>query len=221
MVSSRLRGLATRRVALRFALLNLGMAIFALAMVLSLQSNLGASSWTVLHDGIARQTPLTLGTAGVVVGLLILVVSWLLGIPPGFGTVMNMLMIGIWTDVLLGFELIPEAHGYPAGIAALVGSAVLLGLGSAMYIKAEFGAGPRDAFMLAITRRTDIRVGYIRWGMELTVVLIGILLGGAFGLGTILFAIMVGPSVDFFFTLFKIPTRRARRQALTVDATAD
>lgn len=221
MASTRWRTIDWSQLAGRFLLLNVGLAIFALAMVLSLRSNLGANSWTVFHDGIARQTPLTLGTAGMAVGLVILAVSWLLGIPPGVGTVMNMLMVGIWTDVLLGLELVPEAQAYPARAALLTLSAVMLGLASAMYIKAGFGAGPRDAFMLAVTRRTNIRVGLIRWSMELAVVVIGILLGGAFGVGTILFALMVGPSVEFFFNLFKIPTRRAQRQALTADGAAD
>jgi uncharacterized membrane protein YczE len=221
MVSARLDAVNARRLAWRFALLNLGLAIFALAMVLSLRSNLGANSWTVFHDGLSQHTPLTLGSAGMAVGFVILAVSWLLGIPPGFGTVMNMLMVGIWTDVFLELELVPEAQAYPARVALLVLSAVLLGLASAMYIKAGFGAGPRDAFMLAVTRRTNLRVGFIRWGMELTVVVIGILLGGAFGIGTILFALMVGPSVEFFFNLFKIPTRRARRAALSVNHGAD
>jgi uncharacterized membrane protein YczE len=221
MVSARLEAVHARRLAWRFALLNIGLALFALAMVLSLRSNLGANSWTVFHDGLAQQTPLTLGTAGIVVGFVILIVSWLLGIPPGFGTVMNMLMVGVWIDVLLELELVPEAQAYPARAALLILSAVLLGLASAMYIKAGFGAGPRDAFMLAITRRTNVRVGMIRWGMELTVVLIGILLGGAFGIGTILFALMVGPSVEFFFNLFRIPTRKARRAPLAVEGCAD
>jgi uncharacterized membrane protein YczE len=221
MGSTHLRGFMTRQFAARFALLHLGLAIFALAMILSLQSNLGASSWTVFHDGISKQTPLTLGTAGIVVGLLILATSWMLGIPPGFGTVMNMLMIGVWTDVLLGFELVPEAQSYLARFIVLVAGALLLGLGSAIYIKAGFGAGPRDAFMLAITRRSNIRIGVIRWGMELTVVAIGILLGGAFGVGTILFAILVGPSVDVFFSIFKIPTRRARRQSMAAEVAGD
>lgn len=221
MASARLAAVEPRRLALRLTLLNVGLAIFALAMVLSLQSNLGANSWTVFHDGLARQTPLTLGTAGMAVGLIILAVSWLLGIPPGFGTVMNMLMVGIWTDVLLGLGLVPEAHAYPARAVMLILSAALLGLASAMYIKAGFGAGPRDAFMLAVTRRTNVRVGFIRWGMELTVVTIGILLGGAFGIGTLLFALMVGPSVEFFFNLFKIPTRRTRPPPRLAESSAD
>jgi uncharacterized membrane protein YczE len=187
----------------------LALALFALAMVLSLQSDLGANSWTVFHHGIALQTPLTIGTAGILVGLVILITSWALEIRPGLGTLMNMLFVGLWMDVYLELELIPQASHLPAQLALLFGSAVLLGFATALYIKTNFGAGPRDAFMLALTRRTNIRVGVIRWAMEIAVVTIGILLGGAFGVGTLIFAVLIGPSVDFFFQLFGIRTRRA------------
>jgi uncharacterized membrane protein YczE len=187
----------------------LALALFALAMVLSLQSDLGANSWTVFHHGIALQTPLTIGTAGILVGLVILITSWALEIRPGLGTLMNMLFVGLWMDVYLELELIPQASHLPAQLALLFGSAVLLGFATALYIKTNFGAGPRDAFMLALTRRTNIRVGVIRWAMEIAVVTIGILLGGAFGVGTLIFAVLIGPSVDFFFQLFGIRTHRA------------
>lgn len=196
------------------ALLMAALALFALALVMTLQSDLGANSWMVFHHGISLQTPLTIGVAGIVVGIVILGASWLMGIRPGLGTVMNMFFVGIWTDVYLQFDLVPVAQGLPLQIGMLVGGAILLGFATALYIKTGFGAGPRDAFMLAITRKTDIRVGFIRWGMEVTVVILGILLGGSFGLGTILFAFMIGPSVDFFFNLLRVPTRRPRRAAL-------
>jgi uncharacterized membrane protein YczE len=185
----------------------LALALFALAMVLSLQSDLGANSWTVFHHGIALQTPLTIGMAGIVVGLVILLTSWALGIKPGLGTLANMLFVGLWMDVYLEFELIPQASRLPFQLAMLCGSAVLLGFATALYIKTNFGAGPRDAFMLALTRRTNVRVGVIRWAMEIAVVTIGIILGGSFGVGTLIFAVLIGPSVDFFFGLFGIRTR--------------
>lgn len=207
-----------RRLALDFGLLMVGLAIFALAIVLSLQSDLGANSWTVFHHGIALQTPLTLGVASIIVGLLILGTSWVLGIPPGFGTLANMVLVGIWTDIYLEFELIPRADDLPVQLTMLVASAVLLGFATALYIKTDFGAGPRDSFMLALARGTGLRVGIIRWGMEISVVTLGILLGGSFGVGTIIFAILIGPSVDLFFRLFGIQTRSKPRQAATEGA---
>ncbi len=190
-----------------FVVLMVALALFALAMVMALQSDLGANSWTVFHHGISLQTPLSLGMASIVVGLAILAASWFMGIKPGIGTVANMFFIGVWTDVYLNYDLVPKADYLPVQVAMLSGGAVLLGFATALYIKTDFGAGPRDAFMLALTKRTNIRVGFIRWALEVAVVLLGIIMGGSFGLGTILFAVLIGPSVEFFFNLFRIPTR--------------
>jgi uncharacterized membrane protein YczE len=192
----------------KISMLMAGLVIFSLAMVLSLKCNLGASSWAVFHDGISRQTPLTLGQATILVGVVMVFISWAFGIKPGFGTVANMLLVGLWTDVILWSNLIPEAQSYPARIAMLLAAVVTLGFASALYIKPGFGAGPRDSFMLAITRLTNLRVSVVRWSIEATVILIGIALGGDFGVGTIVFSMLIGASVGFFFSLFNIQTRR-------------
>ena len=181
-----------------------GLLLFAVANVLSLQCNLGASSWTVLHDGISRQTPLTIGVATQLVGLLMLLVSWRAGIRPGFGTLCNMVLIGLFLDLILWTELIDEAANRVVGLLMLLGGIALLGVASALYIKAGFGAGPRDSFMLALHRRTGVRVGKVRWLMEVTATGVGILLGGAFGIGTIIFAMLVGVAVDVGFRLLRV-----------------
>lgn len=192
----------------KISMLMAGLVIFSLAMVLSLKCNLGASSWAVFHDGISQQTPLTLGQATIGVGVAMVFVSWAFGIKPGFGTVANMLLVGLWTDVILWSNLVPEAQSYPARIAMLLAAVVTLGFASALYIKPGFGAGPRDSFMLAITRLTNLRVSVVRWSIEATVIVIGIALGGDFGIGTIIFSMLIGASVGFFFNLFNIQTRR-------------
>jgi uncharacterized protein len=195
----------------RLVLLFTGLFIFALAMVLSLQCNLGAASWTVLHDGISRQTPLSIGVATQLVGLLMGLISWLAGVRLGFGTLANMILVGLFLDLILWSGAIPEAEAYPVRVLMLLVGIVLLGLASAMYIKAGFGAGPRDSFMLALHRRTRLRVGKVRWLMEVSAVVVGIALGGAFGIGTIIFAMLVGFSVDFFFNLLGVRVSQAQR----------
>lgn len=188
----------------RLAMLLGGLFVFAISMALSLQCNLGASSWTVLHDGIARQTPLSIGIVTQLVGLAMLVISWIGGIRPGFGTLANMLLIGSFLDLILWSNVIPKAESYPARIAMLLVAVVVIGLGSALYIKACFGAGPRDSFMLVVHRRTGLRLGVARWLIEVSAVVIGILLGGDFGVGTIIFALLIGFSVDWFFNLLGV-----------------
>ncbi|MCC6935383.1 MAG: membrane protein [Thermomicrobiales bacterium] len=204
-------------VPVRLLMLLAGLFIFAVSMALSLQCNLGASSWTVLHDGISRQTPLSIGIVTQIVGLAMLVISWVGGIRPGFGTLANMILIGSFLDLILWSGVIPEAESYPARFAMLLASVVVIGLGSALYIKAGFGAGPRDSFMLVVHRRTGIRLGIARWLIEVTAVALGILLGGDFGIGTIIFSMLVGFSVDWFFRLLGVrivgPSRSATQTA--------
>jgi uncharacterized membrane protein YczE len=207
--------------AARLLMLFGGLFIFSLAMALSLQCNLGAASWTVFHDGISRQTPLSIGMATQLVGFIMLGVSWLAGIRPGFGTVANMVMVGLFLDLILWSGLVPEADAYALRIVMLLAGIVVLGLASAMYIKAGFGAGPRDSFMLALHRRTNLRVGKVRWMMEAGAVVAGIILGGAFGIGTIIFAFLVGFSVDYFFNLLGVRTQPKREPANATPAAAD
>lgn len=203
------------------ALLLVGMPLFAMALVLGLRSDLGATSWTVFHHGISLHTPLSIGTAGIVVGLIILAVSWFLGVQPGFGTLVNMIMIGVWMDIFLIDGVVPEASGWVEKLAMLLGGIVLLGFATAVYIKAGFGAGPRDGFMLALTQRTSLRIGVIRWAIEVAVVAIGIVLGGSFGVGTIIAAFLIGPVVDFFFTLLHVPTGQETSQSEPISSSAD
>lgn len=191
-----------------FAMLMVGLMFFALAMALSLKCNLGASSWAVFHDGIAIQTPLSFGQGTILVGIIMIFVSWAFGVRPGLGTFMNMAMVGVWIDVILWADIIPEAQNYVVRVLMLLAAIILLGFGSALYIKPGFGAGPRDSFMLALVRLTNIRVSVIRWAIEVTVVILGILMGGDFGVGTIIFAILIGPVVEFWFNVFNIRTRR-------------
>lgn len=190
-----------RRALLHFIVLFFGLGLFSLGLVLNLQSNLGANAWTVFSDGVARRTPLTIGQANQVTGLVMIGASWLVGIRPGLGTVMNMYFIGLFMDLLLASGWIPMAEPYPLRVAMLLGSLLVLGLATGIYIRAGFGAGPRDSFNLALTRLTGLSVGVARWMIEVTVVVIGIILGGLFGPGTIIGAFLIGPAVGLGFRL--------------------
>jgi uncharacterized membrane protein YczE len=218
-ISAHGRRAAAGDVAIRLVMLIGGLFIFALAMALSLQCNLGANSWTVFHDGISKHTPLSIGVASEIVGLVMIGVSWVGGIRPGFGTVANMFLVGFFLDAILWTDIIPRADSYPERVLMLLGAVFILGLASALYIKAGFGAGPRDSFMLVVHRRTGLRIGVARWAIEGTVVILGILLGGDFGIGTILFTMLVGFSVDFFFTLLRVRVSGPRPQVVASPVT--
>ena len=180
-----------------------GLFIFAVAIVLQLESRLGLSPWDTLHQGLSRHTPLSFGIASVCVSLVVLLLAWRLGARVGIGTVANAVLVGTFIQGLTSIDAIEGlAHdGLPARIAMLVLGIALIGPGSAFYIGADLGAGPRDTLMLVGARRTRFRIGIVRATLELIALASGIALGGTFGVGTVLFAFLVGPIVEASFAL--------------------
>lgn len=190
----------------RLAVLIAGLFCFALGIVLTLQARLGLGPWDVLHQGLANRTILSFGQTSIGVGFCILVLAWALGIRPGVATVLNMLLVGAFVDLILWIGLVPDFAGRPWLLRLVVDIAgvALVGIGSAFYIKANLGAGPRDGLMLGLARRAGGRVAPVRAAIELTVLTAGFLLGGKVGLGTLIFALGIGPAVGIAFRLFRI-----------------
>lgn len=198
-----LRGSLPARVVALFT----GLVAVALAVVCLLESELGLPPWDVFHMGISEHTPLSLGTASIVVGLVIVVVAWIAGAPPGFGTIANAVVIGFTIDVLVTIPAIDDlsSSSLPVRIGLVAVGVLLFGVGSALYIGAGLGAGPRDSLMMALTRKTGQRIGLVRGAIEITVLVAGLLLGGVAGIGTLVLALLVGPSVEFaFWMLLKL-----------------
>jgi uncharacterized protein len=185
----------------RSASLVVGLLLFALGIVLILESKLGLSPWDVLNQGIAKHTPLSFGMANVAVALVVLCVAWALGGKPGIGTVANAVLVGTFIQGLTSIDAITQLQHEPLGvrIVLLLAGIALIGPATAFYIGADFGAGPRDTLMLVGTRRTGIRVAVVRGTLELCALLVGIALGGTFGIGTVLFALGVGPVIEWSF----------------------
>ena len=180
-----------------------GLFLFACGIVCFLESRLGLPPWDVLHQGIAKHTPLSFGLANEVVGVIVLCFAWLLGSRPGIGTLANALLVGAFVIVLQPLHVVHELGDAPlAGrIGVLAVGLVLFGVGSALYIGAGVGAGPRDSLMLVGSKRTGRRVGVVRAAIEGTVLLLGFALGGKIGVGTVLFALLIGPSVEGSFAV--------------------
>jgi uncharacterized membrane protein YczE len=169
--------------------------------VLTLESKLGLWPWDVLHQGIARHTPLTFGAANICVGLVVLVLAWALGGPPGIGTVANATLVGTFIQGLTSIGGIESLSHQPLAvrIALLAAGIGLAGPGSALYIGAGLAAGPRDTLMLVGSQRTGVRIGIVRATIELTALAAGIVMGGTFGVGTVAFALLIGPVVEVSF----------------------
>ncbi len=190
-------------VSARTACLFFGLFLCACGIVAFLESSLGLPPWDVLHQGLAEHTPLSFGAANIAVGLVVLALAAALGARIGFGTVANATAIGAFV-ILLGHVAWVDAlseTGLAARIGLLVAGVACFGVGSAFYIGAAMGAGPRDSLMLVGSSRSGVRVGAVRATIEAGALLAGFLLGGTVGIGTVAFAALIGPTVEAAFWL--------------------
>lgn len=187
-----------RVLALRLVHLNVGLLAFGLSVALMLSADIGLGPWDVFHQGTAHHLPITIGQVMVLAGLALLLVSMLLaGVRPGLGTVLNMALIGPWVDLFLAQPRFPHGEGWLDGGAIFASGLVLNGLATGLYITAGLGAGPRDGFALALAERLGTRVRYARTGVEACVLLTGWFLGGTVGVGTVVFALAIGPLMQW------------------------
>jgi len=186
-----------------FVIAQLGFALYGLAIALIIQAGLGTGPWAVLSVALAELTNTTPGTMIVVTGLLVLLAAVLMKEKVGWGTLGNILFIGPWTDLFL--LLVPSLKGNPwLQIPGLLGAVVLTGIATAVYLSVNAGAGPRDSLMLAVSRVSGHSVRLSRAVIEILVVVVGWFLDGPVGIGTLLFAVSIGPLVQFFFKLFHV-----------------
>ena len=192
--------------AARFAWLVLGLVLCACGIVCFLESELGLPPWDVLHQGLAEQLGISFGAANIVVSLLVLALSWALRAHIGLGTLMNALLIGLFVIALTASDN-PIASLSEQGLGVRIGLLVValpfFGVGSAFYICASMGAGPRDSLMLVTSQRLGIRIGVARTGLELAALALGFALGGTAGIGTLVFGLGIGPAVELSFWLLE------------------
>lgn len=189
----------------RFAWLVLGLFLCAAGIVCFLESELGLPPWDVLHQGLAEQLGVSFGVANLLVSVLVLALSWVLRAHIGLGTLMNALLIGSFVILLTASEAVSSLseQGLAARIALLAVALPCFGIGSAFYISASMGAGPRDSLMLVASRLLGVRIGVARIGLEVTALVVGFGLGGTAGIGTLVFALGIGPSVELSFWLLQ------------------
>jgi uncharacterized protein len=175
-----------------------GLFLFAVGIVMQLEAGLGLGPWDVLSQGIAGHTSLSFGTVTVGVSFVVLVLAWALGARLGVGTFANAILVGSFIDVFLAVDAVDDlSEGALAlRISALAAGILIVGLGSGFYLGAALGAGPRDSLMLVAAARTSTRIGVVRTALELAVGGLGFALGGTVGLGTLAFALGIGPAVE-------------------------
>jgi uncharacterized protein len=189
-----------RRNVLRYTALFSGLFIIANGIVFTINANLGVNPWDVLHIGIANQTGITIGRVMQGIGLLLIFVSYLLRVKLYLGTILNMIFLGLFVDLIIGWDYIPHPDYLWLRIIFYLFGVILFGFGVAFYISPNLGAGPRDSLMLALTRASKLKAGTVRTFMEVTVAIIGYLLGGPLGIGTFIFALSIGLFMELGFS---------------------
>jgi len=178
----------------RVAHVNLGLALFGFSLACMLRADVGLGPWDVFHQGLALRTPLTVGQGMIVTGLALIVFAALVArIRPGLGTLLNMLLVGLWVDVFMAASWLPSPNSWPVGAMMFAVGIVLNGAATGLYLSAGLGAGPRDGFAIGLARVIGTTVARARTLVEVVVVSAGWLLGGSVGVGTIVFALTIGP----------------------------
>jgi len=189
----------------RLAQLYIGLPLYGLSAGLLVRSRLGLDPWDVLHQGIARHTGIKIGTVLIIVGAVVLL-GWIpLRQRPGLGTLSNLVLIGVALNLSLSY--IPGEAPLAVRVAEMFGGIGLCGVATGMYIGANFGPGPRDGLMTGLARRTGRSIRFTRTAIELTVLTSGWLLGGKVGVGTVLFALLIGPLAQGLLPLFDTSAR--------------
>jgi uncharacterized membrane protein YczE len=178
-----------------------GLVLYGVSMGLMIRGGLGLDPWDVLHDALSRRTGLTFGTVTGIVGALVLLCWIPLRQRPGVGTVANIVLVALAVDATLA--VIGQADAMALRIGLMVAGVVLNGLATAAYIGVRLGPGPRDGLMTGLAARTGLSIRLIRTGIELTVLAAGWLLGGTFGVGTVVYALAIGPLTQAFLPLVR------------------
>jgi uncharacterized membrane protein YczE len=195
------RGLLARRL----VQLYVGLLLYGLGCALEVRGNLGLDPWDVFHQGLSRHLHVQIGTVVIIVGAAVLLFWWPLRQWPGLGTVSNVIFVGLAMNWSLA--LIPYSARLWVRIPEMCGGILVLGIATGMYIGAAFGPGPRDGLMTGLARRTKGSIRLVRTLLEVTVLAAGWALGGTVGIGTVLFALLIGPLAQIFLPMFEVAKR--------------
>ncbi|MEW2294818.1 hypothetical protein ABZ719_19285 [Streptomyces sp. NPDC006743] len=190
------------RLGRRLVQLYAGLALYGASSALLVEAGLGLEPWGVLHQGLAERSGLTIGVVSIIVGAVVLLLWIPLRQRPGLGTVSNVFVVGLAMDGTLA--LVPDARALAVRIPVLVAGILLNGAATGLYICARFGPGPRDGLMTGLHRRTGRSIRLMRTAVEVAVVVTGFLLGGTIGVGTLLYAVSIGPLAQLFLRVFAV-----------------
>ena len=192
-----------------------GLFLFALGIVITMKANMGYAPWEVFHVGIGKSIGLTVGMVSILTGLVVCILVIALGERLGLGTLLNMVLIGIFIDAIAALDMIPLIQSIWLKLPMFLLGVLIISFASYFYMSSGFGAGPRDSLMVALTRKTGIAIGWCRGTIEMFAVIIGWMLGGMVGLGTIVFVLGIGVFVQWVFSILKFDATVIRHQTLS------
>lgn len=191
-----------------------GFFMCAYGTICVINSGLGAAPWDVFHQGVSYRTGVTIGMASIIVGLLIVIIDTLLGEKIGIATVLNMVFIGIFMDIIAFNNMAPLPKNQVTGLITLVVGMIFLSLGTVFYMGCGLGSGPRDGLMVALQKKTKKPVKLIRGCIELGALVIGIILGGKAGIGTIIAALGLGYIMQIVFKICKFDSSKINHKSV-------
>jgi uncharacterized membrane protein YczE len=197
-----------------------GLFLFAVGIVMTINANIGLAPWDVFHQGLSNVLGITMGQASIIVGVAVVGVDFFAGERIGWGTLGNMVFIGLFIDFLMLNNLIPQMQLFIAGVLQMVGGLFVIGIASYLYIGAGMGCGPRDGLMVALLKKTGRSVSLIRGILEGGALVCGWLLGGTVGLGTVITALLTGPMVQLAFRIVRFDVKAVQHHYIDQDIKA-
>lgn len=198
----------------------LGVFLYAVGVVLTMEARIGFAPWEVFHAGLGNVLNIQIGTVSSAVGLVLLIITAVFKERVGLGSLLNIISIGVFLNMILNAGVIPTADTLPIALLQMTLGLAIIAFGTYLYISAGLGAGPRDSFMVLINRKSGIKVGVVRSLIEVTVTLLGVLMGGLFGWGTIFAAVVVGVALQTVFRIFKFDPRTIEHEDLKTTLTS-
>lgn len=195
----------------------IGLFICAVGTVFTINAGIGLQPWDVFHQGISKLLNITMGQASIIVSIAIVLVDYITGEKIGWGTLSNMLLIGIFMDILMLNNVIPVFHNTILKLIMVLSGMILISFGTYMYIGAGLGSGPRDGLMVALTKKTKKSIILVRTSIEACALLVGFIMGGSVGVGTVIMMSLIGYFVQIVFKLFKFDVKGVEHRFIDED----
>ena len=194
-----------------------GFFLYSAGIVMTINANIGLAPWDVFHQGLSKTFGITIGQASIGIGIIIIIINSLFKEKVGWGSLSNMLFIGVFVDILMLNHIIPEFENLVLRALMMFSGMFVIGVATYLYISVGLGAGPRDGLMVALTKRTGKSVRLVRNTIETVVVIIGYFLGGTVGVGTLVIALTIGVFVQLAFQLFKFDVKKVEHRFIDED----